>query len=197
MIRETLTQCRRDPFPHTAARELIGADVAESILRWMENAAPWTLKVANFYEQWELHLDRSVLPPNLNCLVAKSTIDSLTRTMLCPLTEAPLELVEVTAHKLVPGQTIRIHNDFIADQESHRLLIQLNRGWSEVQGGVLMLFGSSEPDDIRRALKPDHRSSFAFEISPRSFHAVSTIANGERFTIVYSFKMSSVGGIAN
>jgi Rps23 Pro-64 3,4-dihydroxylase Tpa1-like proline 4-hydroxylase len=197
MICETLTQCRRDPFPHTAARELIGADVAESVLRWMENAAPWTLKVANFYEQWELHLDRSVLPPNLNCLVAKSTIDSLTRTMLCPLTEAPLELVEVTAHKLVPGQTIRIHNDFIADQESHRLLIQLNRGWSEVQGGVLMLFGSSEPDDIRRALKPDHRSSFAFEISPRSFHAVSTIADGERFTIVYSFKMSSVGGIAN
>ena len=116
--------------------------------------------------------------------------------MLAPLTEGALDLVEVTAHKLVPGQTIRIHNDFIAGEESHRLLVHFNR-WSDVQGGILMLFGSSQPDDIKRALKPIHNSSFAFEISHQSFHAVSTIAEGERFTIVYSFKASSVGGVAN
>jgi hypothetical protein len=197
MIYEMLAEYRREPFPHTAARDLIKPDVAESVLRWMENEAPWNLKVANFYEQWELHLDRSVLPLDLNWLVAKSTVDSLIRTMLAPLTEDALELVEVTAHKLVPSQTIRIHNDFIAGEESHRLLVQLNRGWTDFQGGVLMLFGSSQPDDIKRALKPTHCSSFAFEISPRSFHAVSTVSGGERFTLVYSFKAPLIGGPAN
>jgi Rps23 Pro-64 3,4-dihydroxylase Tpa1-like proline 4-hydroxylase len=197
MIHAALTGYRHEPFPHTTALQLIEPSVAETLLCWMENEAPWRLKVASFYEQWELHLDSSVLPPSLEGLVARSTIEALTRVMLAPLTGNALKLVEVTAHKLVAGQTIRIHNDFIAGRESHRLLLQLNRGWSNAQGGVLMLFGSPEPDDIKRALKPIHCSSFAFEISPRSFHAVSTIMEGERFTVVYSFKEASVGNFEN
>jgi Rps23 Pro-64 3,4-dihydroxylase Tpa1-like proline 4-hydroxylase len=182
---------RREPFPHTSAPGLIKSDNAESALIWMETEAPWKLKITSFYEQWELHLDKSTMPPALQNLICEHTIGRLSQIMLAPITGSALELLEVTAHKLVPGQTIRIHNDYVESAESHRLLIQLNRGWSDRQGGILMIFGSSQPADIRRALKPIHCSGFAFEISPHSFHAVSTIGEGERFTLVYSFKARS------
>jgi Rps23 Pro-64 3,4-dihydroxylase Tpa1-like proline 4-hydroxylase len=188
MIQPRVAELRCDPFPHTVVTGLIANDLADATLRWMETAAPWTLRVASFYEQWEIHLDPTTLPANLASLVAPTTISSLTETMLQPLTEAPLELTEVTAHKLANGQTIRIHNDYIERQESHRLLIQLNRGWTNSQGGLLMLFGGDRPEEIRRTLRPLHRSALGFTISPHSFHAVSTIHSGERYTLVYSFK---------
>jgi hypothetical protein len=36
----------------------------------------------------------------------------------------------MSAHKLTAGQTIRIHNDWIRGEETHRVLIQVNDGWS-------------------------------------------------------------------
>jgi Rps23 Pro-64 3,4-dihydroxylase Tpa1-like proline 4-hydroxylase len=102
-----------------------------------------------------------------------------------------LVLVDVSAHKLTSGQTIRIHNDWIGGEETHRLLIQLNDGWSIENGGLLMLFGSRAPEDVRSITEPAHGSGFAFEISERSFHAVSTIKAGQRFTLVYTFRESA------
>jgi Rps23 Pro-64 3,4-dihydroxylase Tpa1-like proline 4-hydroxylase len=90
-------------------------------------------------------------------------------------------------HKLAPGQRIRIHNDYIAGQESHRVLVQLNRGWTDDNGGVLLFFGSEDAGDIRKAFRPLHDSCVAFEISQQSHHAVTPVARGERYTLVYSF----------
>ena len=52
---------------------------------------------------------------------------------------------------------------------------------------MLMLFGPS-PENLAAIFEPTHRSAFGFEISERSFHAVSTIRDGERFTLVYTFR---------
>lgn len=153
----------------------------------MEESAPWRLRVADFYEQWELHLEPEALPDYLLELVDPTTVARLAEAMLPP-SKLPVQLVEVTAHRMVAGQTIRIHNDFRPGGETHRLVIQLNRGWRDEQGGLLMLFGSAAADDLRRVLRPVHASGFGFAISDRSFHAVSTIASGERFTLVYSFR---------
>ena len=98
-----------------------------------------------------------------------------------------LTLVDVNAHRLTPGQVIRVHNDYIAGAETHRLLIQLNAGWATAQGGLLMLFEEEDVASVRNVILPVHGSGFAFEISPRSFHAVSEIRNGERYTLVYTF----------
>ena len=97
------------------------------------------------------------------------------------------ERIDCTAHKLVQGQTIRIHNDYIPGEETHRLLLQLNRGWRDAQGGYLMLFNSQDPSDVHRVFLPANDSVVGFAISERSNHAVSTVHGGERFTIVFSF----------
>ena len=169
----------------------LGSALAEATLHWMESHAHWALRIADFYEQWELHLDRKTVPKPLEELLDLAFVDNLKRRILDPITESELTLVEVTAHKLVAGQTIRIHNDYMEDAESQRILIQLNRGWRDEQGGLLMLFGSGNSADVQRIIRPLHRSAFGFSISDRSFHAVSTILEGERYTLVYSFNRTT------
>lgn len=188
------TNGRLVPFAHVATTDALGAAIAEATLGWMESDAPWTLRIADFYEQWELHLERATVPERLSELLDPDFVDKLKLCLLGPIIAADLELVEVTAHKLLAGQTIRIHNDYIEHAESHRILIQLNRGWRDEQGGLLMLFGSSSSDDVQRVIRPLHRSAFGFSISNRSFHAVSTIMEGERYTLVYSFGLPKRAG---
>lgn len=96
--------------------------------------------------------------------------------------------VSVVAHKLLEGQRIGVHNDYLSGQESHRLVVQLNHGLSDDDGGFLMLFNSDDPSDISRIMRPVHLSGFAFEISPASFHAVSQIHGGARYSIIYSLR---------
>jgi hypothetical protein len=86
----------------------------------------------------------------------------------------------------VSGQTIRIHNDYIGGEETHWILVQINRGWDDANGGMLMLFDGPRMEDVARVVRPLHASATGFEISPPSFHAVSTIHSGERYTLVYS-----------
>jgi Rps23 Pro-64 3,4-dihydroxylase Tpa1-like proline 4-hydroxylase len=179
---------RSDPFAHTTAQDLLPLELASFALSWMETAAPWKLRIASFYEQWELHLDSDSLPSQVRALCARSTVERLSNVMLRPLTAATLVLTEVTAHKLVAGQTIRLHNDHLDGEETHRLIVQLNRGWDDEQGGMLMLFSGPSPEEVCRIIRPIHRSALAFPITPRSFHAVSTIRTGERYTLVYSFR---------
>src|ERR1700676_5010748 len=112
-----------EPFPHSAAAKLIPDEFCGLILDWMENEAPWKLRIASFYEQWELHIDTESLPLHLRELCAPSTVRRLSELMLAPLSQGPLALTELTAHKLVSGQTIRVHNDFLDGIETHRLLV--------------------------------------------------------------------------
>ncbi len=184
---------RSEPFAHTTLPGLLAPDLAAAALTWMETVAPWKLRIESFYEQWELHLDPATLPTVLQPLLTAAMVGHLSQVMLAPLAQAKLCLTEVTAHKLLPGQTIRVHNDHRPDGETHRLLVQLNRGWEDDQGGLLMLFSSPRAEDVSRVIRPVHGSAMAFEISPRSFHAVSTIRRGERYTLVYSFKASRAG----
>ncbi len=176
------------PFPHAVSSALLAPALAEEVLVWLESDAPWKLRVESFYEQYELNLAAATLPNNLASLVTSATIAELSKTMLTPIEAGPLELLEVNAHKLVRGQTIRIHNDYLGGVETYRLLVQLNRGWRDDDGGVLMLFSGPNAADVSRLLRPLHGCAVAFAISPRSYHAVSTIRSGERYTLVYSYR---------
>jgi Rps23 Pro-64 3,4-dihydroxylase Tpa1-like proline 4-hydroxylase len=177
------------PFPHLRVGEILRRDDANCVLAWLQEAAPWKLTVAEFYEQYECSLLHSNLASGVEGLIEAEFVETarvgLERSFGI---DGRLELVEVTAHKLTQGQTIRIHNDYLDSRESHRLLIQLNAGWNASQGGLLMLFGSDTPETLQSILLPTHGSGFAFEISAKSFHAVSSIKSGERYTLVYTFR---------
>ena len=143
----------------------------------------------SFYEQHEFSLHEAPLPDNL-AFLASNGFAVATGAELASRFGVPegLRLVDASAHRLSNGQTIRIHNDHVGEEESHRLLIQLNEGWEARQGGLLMLFGSDDPADLRQVIVPRHASGFAFEIGLRSHHAVSATHSGERFTLVFTYQ---------
>ena len=87
----------------------------------------------------------------------------------------------------MPGQRIAIHNDYLIGEETHRLIVQVNRGLKDEDGGFFMLFNSFDASDVHRVLRPIHGSAIGFEISPASHHAVSRLYGEERYTLVYSF----------
>lgn len=161
------------------------------MLHWLETAAPWKLHVEDFYEQHECSLTPEELPPELACLVGPDAVHEYARLLLDPIGGEGVQLAQATAHRLTGGQSIRIHNDYIEGAETHRIIVQLNRGWSDDRGGFLMFFSSSNAGDVARVIRPLHGSAVSFEISPHSFHAVSPTVNGERYTLVFSYRRLS------
>jgi len=183
---------RTEPFPHVPVPGILTPAFADRVLVWLRDEAPWKLRVESFYQQHEICLEKAALPPSLACLASDEFVAAVANGLI-QLFEEPdgLLLANVSAHRLSGGQTIKIHNDFIGDEETHRLLIQINAGWKLEQGGLLMLFAGGDPSDIHGVYPPVHGSGFAFEISERSYHAVSSTVAGERFTLVYTFRRGS------
>ncbi|WP_022652485.1 cyclophane-containing peptide 2OG-Fe(II) oxygenase YhhC [Aquaspirillum serpens] len=181
------SQLRMFPFPHLIRDDALLYQESETLLHWLEQDAPWKLKIAEFYQQYEFSFDGIQLPEEVANIFSESSINNLRRSIENLFKVNLSRKVHIVAHKLTEGQVIRIHNDFIPGEESHRVLIQLNRGWTEENGGLLMLFSENKPESLTNAFLPLHNTAFAFEISSKSFHAVSSINSGERFTIVISF----------
>jgi Rps23 Pro-64 3,4-dihydroxylase Tpa1-like proline 4-hydroxylase len=178
---------RHEPFPHALKLNALSEENNAALLNWLENDAPWTLKIAEFYQQYEFSFHDLALPPPLDVLFAPDSVAMLKQSVEQIFGVSLSQKVDIAAHKLVGAQVIRIHNDYIPGQETHRVLIQLNRGWEETNGGILMIFSDRNPESLASAFLPLNNSAFAFAISPKSFHAVSTIKSGERYTVVFSF----------
>ena len=187
LFRLTSPEVCVEPFPYLTAVEGLGEVMSSAFLEWLENEAPWKLVETDFYEQHEFSLLDAPLPRHLKFLTERHFLCDLRAKVEGAFGRRLSERIDCTAHKLVEGQTIRIHNDYIPGAETHRLLLQLNRGWSDAQGGYLMLFNSQDPSDVHRVFLPANDSVVGFAISERSHHAVSTVHGGERFTIVFSF----------
>lgn len=175
------------PFVYFVSPNCFSSKVSLNILEWLETVALWQMVETEFYEQFEFSLSDVKLPPHLSFLKNQAFLKDLTKRVERWFNVSVSDQIDLTAHKLIPGQRIRLHNDFILGRETHRLLIQLNRGWNDSNGGFLLFFNSSDPADIHRVFRPVHNSVIGFAVSPKSNHAVSLIHGGERFTLVYSF----------
>jgi Rps23 Pro-64 3,4-dihydroxylase Tpa1-like proline 4-hydroxylase len=160
-----------EPFPYFTASEGFGGRLSRAILDWLETEAPWALVETDFYEQHEFSLSDVSLPSHLSFLAERTFIDDL-RSKVEHIFGARLgSAVDCTVHKLVPGQRIRIHNDFIPGEATHRVLVQLNRGWHDNQGGFLMFFNSPNPSDVHRIFSPTHDSVVIAYPRWRAIHA--------------------------
>ena len=176
-----------DPFLFSVAQEALCDGVEQSTLSWFERVAPWSLTEESFYSQHEFDMRKVELPSDIAQLTADTTLTAL-RDVISGLFHRRLRTtVDVIAHRLTAGQRIRIHNDYLKGGETHRLVVQLNRGWTPGDGGCMLLFGGSQPEDVRVVLVPVSKQVLLFEVSLHSHHAVSEVTCGERYSIVYSF----------
>lgn len=175
------------PFRYFLAQRCLDQDAERVLLDWFETLAPWTLVETDFYEQYEFSMLHTSLPLSVRPLIEHSNLSSLRGAMETLFDLAFAERVSMLAHKLVPGQRIAIHNDYLDGHETHRLTVQLNRGLHDPDGGMFILFNSADPHDIHRIIRPLSGSALGFEIGEGSNHAVSRLYRGERYTLVYSF----------
>ena len=178
---------RISPFGYFLAQNCVGAETASALLEWFETGAPWRLVTTDFYEQYEFSMFDVSLPEKVARVVSPDILAELRREMTEVFRVEFDALVSLVAHKLVVGQGIAIHNDYLFGKESHRVTIQLNRGLVDRDGGFFMLFNSFDPEDIHRVIRPVTGSAIGFEIGENSHHAVSRLHAGERYTLVYSF----------
>ena len=182
------------PFDYFLSPQALRDDLSRTMLTWLETDAPWKLVETDFYEQYEFSLWDVEVPRELLVLREPDFLNEL-KTKVENLFDAViLNDIDVAAHKLIPGQRIRLHNDFIGGETTYRLLIQLNRGCKDEDGGLLFLFNSADPADIHKAFRPMHNDAIGFVVSPTSNHAVSIVNAGERFTLVYSFRGKNGNG---
>lgn len=183
----TELEVQTEPFDYFVLPKAFGEKISLKILNWLQTGAPWRLVKEDFYTQYEFDLKAVSLPAEIAFLRERNFLDYLAGRFEEIFSSKLSDQVDVTAHKLVAGHTIRLHNDFIPGQETHRLLIQFNSDWRDENGGFLLFFRSSDPKDIDKIIRPVHNSSIGFAISEKSNHAVTTVQDGERYTLVYSF----------
>jgi hypothetical protein len=179
------------PFLHFVAPDFLDEEVAQSLLEWFEHDAVWVEKnVANFYESHDLSLRASTLPTTLQFLIDEDFLTTVREHVTRKLNAKLGTKTDVTAHRLQPGDRIAIHSDFGELKQTHRLLIQVNRGWSLENGGMLMFMANEHPDGPSENdcyYIPEHRAAFCFEVSPKSLHAVSRVLKDYRYTLCLSF----------
>lgn len=190
MIDLSGAKVEKRPFPHFCAKSVFSPALERNLCHWLENALDWELTQTDFYEQYEFSLLHIPLPTKLGCLIEDKLVSTIREQLEVSFNVCSLELSGVTVHKLTDGQRIGVHNDFIGKEESHRLLVQINANWREENGGYLLLFNSSSAEDVSDIIRPVSNSAFGFEISTLSNHAVSTVYNFSRYTLVYTFKQS-------
>src|SRR5215213_8827433 len=120
-----------NPFDYFTAPEVFSNGFDLKLLDWLEKYDAWKLVEKEFYEQYEFSFLDIQLPTHLSFFQQLSSIQTI-KTKIEEIFQTCLsDKIDFSVHKLVAGQRIRIHNDFIPGQESHRLIIQLNRGWSD------------------------------------------------------------------
>ena len=178
---------RLQPFPCFTVADVLSEQLEQALLEWFEAEAPWRLAVMDFYEQYEFDFKDVTLPDRLKPLFSESALNQLRGTIGTLLGATLKPHIDITAHKLNRTQRIRIHNDTRPDGETHRFLVQLNRGWEDANGGLLMLFRGPTVETLNDIIRPASRSAFGFEISQSSYHAVSQVHQGDRYTLVFSF----------
>jgi 2OG-Fe(II) oxygenase superfamily len=103
------------------------------------------------------------------------------------LTGLPLmDHVEVTAQRMLPGQTIGVHSDRpLLGFELVRVVIQLNRHWQKEHGGVLHLYERLDGPACLN-IHPTYNSAVGFVLHPNSYHAVTQVSH-PRHTLVFNF----------
>lgn len=178
---------KASPFQYATMLRCLSTELGDGLLAWFESDAPWRLTQTEFYEQYEFSCWDN--PSPLAAFLTSREVLDLVRAEMTEIFARRFEdAVDVVCHRLLPTQKIGIHNDYLVGQETHRLTLQLNRGLTDTDGGVLMLFNSNDPADIHKLLHPLSLSGFAFAISADSHHAVSQVHGGERFSVIYSFR---------
>jgi hypothetical protein len=177
---------RTAPYLHVLSPRFYTEKFAETLLGWCEADATWRLKETVLFRQYELGFSDFKHCAEIQGLwhpdVLARLRDATSRAFGVPVSGR----INISGHKLVPGQHGSIHTDN-EPGETHRLVVQLNRGRASDSGGNLVLLSGPTTADMSVVFKQASNSAVGFGLGPGSHHAIGRVRTGTRFTIIYTF----------
>lgn len=177
---------RDEPFPHFVAPAFYTDAFAATLLAWLERTTAWQLKETLLFEQYQLGFadfrDEASIAGLWHGAVLARLRDAVAATFGVALSDR----INISAHKLVPGQFGSIHTDNVPE-ESHRLVVQLNRGRPAGSGGHLVFLSGPKPADLHTTFRQASNSAIGFRLGADSHHAITPVHSGTRFTVIYTF----------
>jgi hypothetical protein len=174
------------PYPHFVASPFYTEQFYNSLLVWLEQNDNWRLRTTSFYEQYERVFSLRRPCDGIEALWDGQVLGQI-RNRVASAFDSPLSSrISISAHKLVPGQHIGIHTDR-TDSETHRLVVQLSRGRSEDSGGNFVVLSGPSANNVERVFNQRPNAAIGFALGEDSYHAVTQVKSGTRFTIIYSF----------
>jgi hypothetical protein len=177
------------PFAHALIPQWWDAEQADALLHWFETEAEWELHERSFYTQHSCRSVSQLREGPLSFLFDASTMkDIITNLNAMFSLDLDEHEIHVEAHRLLPGEGIGLHNDNpLLCTEVLRIVSHFNSAHEDRFGGHLVLFASNDPSDITTVIRPLHNSAVMFPLGPLSFHAVTDVRDGVRYSLVLGF----------
>jgi hypothetical protein len=178
------------PYDHIVSPRFYTETFAETLLGWLEARQDWHQRAGILFDLHELGFSHfrgcKEIEGIWDGAVLARLRDAVTRAIGTPVSSR----INIHAHRMVADQFTNIHTDMIPE-ETHRVVVQLNRGRADDSGGNLMLLTGARPADMSVVFKQASNSAIGFKLGAESFHAVGRVKTGTRFTIIYTFLSDS------
>lgn len=173
------------PYRHVRMYPILEPALAQRTLSWLRRTGAWARQEGAFYRHDTFALTPEVVPPDVEEVVSPNTLGPLRALLQSRFGAEVQPFAHVEAHRSIARDDIGLHTD--ADVTEIRLMLNLNARWTPSQGGVLHL--QDRPGHPCRCVgyRPLHNSATAFRTSPDSYHRVSPMQDGERYTLLYRF----------
>jgi hypothetical protein len=170
-------------FSHEYASECVG---------WLEQHAVWHRHRGGFFDQFETQDLFRTGSPFVKLL---GKFPELRATIACLCGVDVEEAAEISAHRLVSGQFIGIHTDEPrGDYETHRLVVILPSPGVKGHEGSLVLLDQKNWREAKHlaGYRAIGGQALLFPLHEQSYHAVSKVLFGTRYSLVFSFWATGV-----
>ena len=174
------------PYRHVRMYPILEPALAQRALSWLCRTGAWARQAGAFFRHDTFALTPEVVPPGIEEIVSPNTLGPLRALLQSRFGAEVQPFAHVEAHRSTARDDIGLHTD--ADVSEIRLMLNLNARWAPGQGGVLQLQDRPGGPACRRVgYRPLHNSATAFRTAPDSYHRVSPMQEGERYTLLYRF----------
>ena len=179
----------QDPFWHARSDGVLAPELASAMLNWLEQIDAWKSNDGGFYAAGETALSGRDCPAPLSPLLDEHGMKGLEDGAGRLFGTAVRRHGPVVAHRMTPGHGVGIHTDRPAPgEETHRVVVFLTRERALTTGGHFLLLEGPNPENARAILPLRNNTGIGFVLSGNSYHAVTIVGEGVRFSLVLSFR---------
>ncbi|GLZ77485.1 hypothetical protein Afil01_22920 [Actinorhabdospora filicis] len=183
----------RTPFPHGTVRGVFPEDVARELAMWIGDERTWRDCDREDPPRRSFYWTSTAAPPAIAGLLTPALMRSLREQAEEIFGKSFERDFPVSANRYPVGHGIKIHNDYFPDPAAHRyffthrLIVYLSPDTDADSGGLLGIFERDDPGTRIRTIVPAFNAGSLMAMGPGSFHAVSAVKTGVRYSIGFSF----------